>query len=143
MLNCTISHRGVPIGTVDLRTTVDLVTAEFTPFAAFDAWRDLAAAVGQALRDAGLFGRDAAPESALAPGRRSAALDEGASWGRDLELRNESGALVPTTFIEVAEVPGEVPTLYVAWIGFHTAGAAVPADREQPEHSAWDGAVRN
>lgn len=123
----TIAHRGVPLGSVHIDATAGLVTAEFHPTAAFDAWRTLAVEVGNALSAAGFFSRDATAASTMAPDQRSAALDAGASWGRELELRGQRGELVPTSFIEIGAVPGEVPPMYVAWIGFERLTAAVPA----------------
>ena len=140
MIHCTISHRGVPIGRVDVGAVAGTVTVEFAPLSAFDAWRQLAEEVGRALSAAGFFGRGGMQRSGLSVGERSAKLDEGASWGRELELRDRRGELVPTTFIEIAQVPDEAPPLYVAWIGFQAAAAGVPAAKLQPERSATESA---
>jgi hypothetical protein len=126
MPESTISHRGVPLGTVNIGNAVGVVTVEFRPLPAFDGWRPLANEVGNALRAAGFFGRGL-DGSRMPPDRRSGALDEGASWGRELELWTVEGEFVPTSFIEIAEVPDESPTLHVAWIGFQTVAASVHA----------------
>ena len=128
----TITHRGVPLGSASIDATVGVVTVEFRPLAAFNEWRTLAVDVGKALRAAGFFGRDAAGASGMAPELRSAALDAGASWGHELELRGELAELVPTSFIEFAAVPDEIPPLYVGWIGFERLAAGVPAEQAAP-----------
>jgi hypothetical protein len=135
MLQCTITRHGVPIGSIDIAEAVSVVTAEFTPLPVFSPWRRLAAAVGEALRSTGLFGQEPMVTSSIASDRRTAALDEGASWGRDLELRDRSGTLIATSFIEIAEVPGEDPLFYVAWIGFRAGGTGIPATLERPRRA--------
>lgn len=135
MPESTITHRGVPLGTVNVGNAVGVVTVEFRPLPPFESWRTLANEVGKALRAAGFFGRGEADGSGMPSERRAGALDQGASWGRELELRNARGEMVPTSFIEIAEVPDETPTLHVAWIGFQTVAAAVLAARVEPRHS--------
>jgi hypothetical protein len=121
MQQFAISHRGVPIGTVDLSLWQQQVAVAVTPLPAYESIRALVRTASQALREAAVSSQ---PDVSL-----QAALNTGAQLGRDLELRDEVGDLVPTDFIELTEWPDETPEVR-AWIGLRAVptgkGASYP-----------------
>jgi len=117
----TITHEGVPIGTVELAPGADRVTGPVDPLPAYGAVRPLVRAASEAL-GALVVG---APAPAPAAGR-GAAFARAAALGRALELRDAWGGLVATDFIELLDRPGAEPPL-AAFVGFRMAPAGAPA----------------
>ena len=119
-----------------------MATVAITPAPGYEAIRPLARETGEALEASGLFGGASATAAAahMPSERRSAVLDAGARFGSALELRDETGKLVPTTFIELAEWPGRQPET-VAWVGFRARVASVFARMLAPEQSSDPGAT--
>ena len=76
-----------------------------------------------ALADTALSARE--PTSTLSP-RRENAFARAAELGRELELRDGSGALVPADFIELTEWPGAAPEV-AALLRLRGSHAPVPA----------------
>ena len=141
----TITHQGVPVGTVDLEPSGDVAAGSVAPLPAYDALRPVARAATVALRnlapigprppDPPLFGqRDPDPAAAAA----QEALRRGADLGRSLELRDPTGALVPADFVELTDWPGGHPevAVLVRFRGAHPGGPAV----RRPPHTAGGGA---
>ena len=114
----TISLRGVPVGVADFAPGPDFIAVAVRPLRGYDAVRATVRAASIALADAAIGGQS---------GRATdGALRSGVELGRMLELRDDSGVLVPTDFIELTEWPGGSPEL-AAMIRFRDAQAAVPA----------------
>jgi len=119
MVPYTITHQGVPIGNVELDPAQTRSAAAVAPLPAYDAIRPIVLAASLALRAAAVSTGDADVVS-------RSALDRGAALGKDLELRDARGELVPTDFIELAEWPGEDPEVR-AWVGIRGVAAGRPA----------------
>ena len=115
----TIAHRGVPIGTVDLGLWQLQTAVAVTPLPAYESIRALVRTASQALR--------AAAGGSQSDVNLQSALHTGGELGRDLELRDSAGNLVPTDFIELTDWPDETPAVR-AWIGLH----GVPAGKSAP-----------
>ena len=142
MTRFTIMRYGVPIGTAEIDPASDVATVAITPAPGYEAIRALARETGEALEASGFFGAAFATAAAahVPSERRSAALDAGARFGSTLELRDVTGKLVPTTFIELAEWPGRQPET-VAWVGFRASVASVFARMPAPGQSGGSGAT--
>ena len=120
----TITHRGVPIGIADvLAATESIIVAPVVPLPAYATLSATVRAASLALADTTLGLVVPTGES---PERRETALTLGAALGRELELRDAAGALVPADFIELTEWPGGNPEV-AAFIGFRDSHAAIPA----------------
>jgi len=132
MTSFTITHQGVPLGTVELDPAQQRVAAAVATLPAYEAIRPIIQAASAALRAAAVGGGEADT------GSRDA-LQRGAALGKDLELRDSAGELVPTDFIELAEWPGEDPEVR-AWIGFRGVPAAQPARRSPPKREGPESA---
>jgi hypothetical protein len=133
----TITHRGVPVGDVELDFGGDELTVGLVrPLAGYAAVRPIVRAATDALRNDGFPGLAADPVS---PSVGEGALGRNAALGRALELRDERGALVPTDFIDLAEWPGEA-TEITTWVRVRHAAAAVPAAGRPPRGAAPEGA---
>ena len=116
-----ITHRGVPIGTVELPREGDHFTVEVQPLAAYADIQPFVREASGALADVAL-GRSA----------NALALNRAAALGRALELRDATGALVPVDFIELTDWPGGTPAV-AAFIRMREARAPVLARMpEQP-----------
>lgn len=102
----TITHRGVPVGTVELPPSGERVTVAVTPLAGYAAIRPLVRRASRALA-AVVLGAPGAP--ARRPLASETALGRAAGLGRALELRDSAGALVPTDFIDLTDWPGGAP----------------------------------
>jgi len=122
MTSFTITYQGVPVGTVEFEPTDQPAACAVALLPAYEAIRPIVRAASAAIR-AGAVADQAPPVSADA-------LHRGAALGKDLELHDSAGRLVPTAFIELAEWPGEVPEVR-AWIGIRGVPAGQPA-RKRP-----------
>lgn len=126
--SCTITREGVPIGRVELPADGERVAAAVIPLPAYEAIRSLVRAASVALSTVVVGGTtttaaDQAPIQTLL--RRAAEL------GRALELRDATGALVPTDFIDLTEWPGGHPEV-AAIVGLRDSHAGVRATVRQP-----------
>ena len=121
----TITHRGVPIGTVELNVAEERAAAAVVTLPAYEAIRPIVVAAADALRAATIGATEGNEVS-------RGALQQGATLGRDLELIDRNGELVPTDFIELGEWPGEDPRVR-AWIGFRGVAAHRVARRSPPK----------
>jgi hypothetical protein len=124
----TLTHRGVPIGTVELPPTGERVTVAVTPLPGYDALRPLVRLASHALSGVAL---NAPGDPALPPVASTLALERGAELGRALELRDGAGALMPTDFIDLSEWPGGAPEV-AAVIGLRDTHARQPAPSPAP-----------
>ena len=111
----TITHHGVPVGTAELPSDGDRMTVAVEPLPAY-------AAIQPLVRDASC----ALADVALGRSGDMGALRRAAALGRDLELRDPAGALVPADFIELTEWPSGAPQV-AAFIQLREAHAPVPA----------------
>jgi hypothetical protein len=123
----TITHTGVPVGTVEL-TRADTSAAEqiacaVMPLPGYSPIQPIVRAASEALRNLLPTGPPADRGTELHAER---ALGRGAELGRTLELRDATGLLVPTDFIELSEWRGGNPEI-AALIRFRLSHAAVPA----------------
>ncbi len=121
----TITHRGVPIGTVEMELAEERAAVSVATLPAYEAIRPIVRAASDALRAATV-----GPSETEIVSRR--ALQQGAALGRDLELIDRAGELVPTDFIELGEWPGEDPQVR-AWISFRGVPAQRAARRSPPK----------
>src|SRR5687768_6387916 len=94
----TITHQGVPIGTIELPRDGERFTVAVQPLPAYRALSPLVRVASAALANVALN----QPADAVALARAT-------SQGRALELRDGTGALVPVDFIELTEWPGGTP----------------------------------
>ena len=99
------------------------------PLPAYEALRRIVRSASEALADVALANTRGEPESL--------ALHQNAELGRGLELRDATGALVPTDFIELTEWPGGSPEV-AATIRFREAHAAIPARVVRPPSRSSD-----
>ena len=129
---CTITHRGVPIGSAEIESTDERAAVAVAPLPGYEAIRSIVRAASVALRATTAGSGD---QESLSRG----ALQRGAELGRDLELLDHRGELVPTDFIELGEWPGEEPEVR-AWIGFRGVPAARAARRSPPRKSGPESA---
>ena len=138
----TITHRGVPVATFEVLPGAQgprPVRVPIEPLPGFEAIRPTARAATIALRV--LL---AAVPQKFGELRSRGELGRAAASGRELELRDEQGALVPVDFIELLESPGEDPPVsaLVRRRDAHAGTLAVerlkprPAEGEQPEPPA-------
>ncbi len=125
MSSFTITHRGVPIGTVELDSAEERAAVAVVILPAYEALHPIVRAASDALRAA-----------AVRPGESDivsrSALQQGVTLGKDLELIDRAGELVPTDFIELGEWPGEDPEVR-AWISFRGVPARRGARRSPPK----------
>ena len=133
----TITHRGVPIGITDVQPASEPVVV--APVVRLPAYASLSSTV----RAASLALADAALAHSTAVGGTSSGREgvfaRAAALGRELELRDANGALVPADFIELTEWPGGNPEV-AALIRFRDSHAGVPASvRRQPLGGAGEG----
>jgi len=124
----TITHRGVPIGTIELPVSSERVTVAVSPLPGYEAIQPM---VRQASRALSAVVLDAAGTPGLRPLASEAALGRAAELGRALELRDATGALVPTDFIDLTEWPGGTPAV-AATIGLRDSHARQPAPAAPP-----------
>lgn len=117
----TITHTGVPVGTVELEPQPAVVAGPVEPLGAYAALRPLVSAASAALQHLGFPAAAGEPGTPIPP--PSVALGRAAALGRELELRDRDGALIPTEFVELVEV-ADVPTRLVALVGFRAATAS-------------------
>ena len=137
----TITRHGVPIGTVEL-TRADTSAAEqiacaVFPLPGYAPLQPIVRAASEALRNLLPAGPPADRGTELAAER---ALGRGAELGRELELRDATGLLVPTDFIELSEWRGGNPEV-AALIRFRLSHAAVPARLPPRESGGSDAAA--
>ncbi|HJU69012.1 MAG TPA: hypothetical protein VJ650_12310 [Gemmatimonadaceae bacterium] len=137
----TITHNGVPVGTVEL-TRADTSAAEqiacaVLPLPGYAPIQPVVRAASVALRNLLPAGPAADPGTQAAAER---ALGRGAELGRALELRDPTGLLVPTDFIELSEWQGGNPEV-AALIRFRLSHAAVPARLPPRESGGTDAAA--
>lgn len=135
-MNYTISHLGVPIGTVDLppvETTAGLVTVT----AAYAAVHATVLAASEVLWAAGFLADHPCPTDSpdLSALSRAQALP--------LELRDELGVFAPVDFVNIVERPNpnEPP---VAFVRFRHTSTAVPgtlSPAEKPGGESVQGAA--
>ena len=119
----TITHQGVPVGELELPSGGERVAVPVDPLPAYESIRPLVRAASIALSQVALAGTG---ETALPPVRSQTALHRGAELGRALELRDATGALVPTDFIDLTDWPGGEPAV-AAIVGLRDSHAARPA----------------
>jgi hypothetical protein len=137
----TITHQGVPIGTVEL-ARADTSGAEQIACAVFALpgyapIQPIVRAASEALRNLLPVGPPADLGTTLAAER---ALSRAAELGRVLELRDATGLLIPTDFIELSEWRGGNPEV-AALIRFRLSHAAVPARLPPHESGGSDAAA--
>lgn len=132
----TITHQGVPIGTVELQREAEDVTAgDVRPLPAYAALQPAIRAATRALRNLGFSGPVAEPLSAE---RGATALEDGAVLGRALELWDERGSAVAVDFIDLTDWPGIEPEI-VAFVRFREAAAPVAEEPRPSPRPAADG----
>ena len=131
-MHYTITLRGVPVCTTDFIPEGEFVTVPVRPAPAYSTIQPLIRAASAALADVALERHPLAPSD-----REKDPLRRGAELGRVLELRDLSGALVPTDFIELTEWPGGTPEV-AAMLRFRDAHAPVVATRKTNPGSATD-----
>ncbi len=124
----TITHRGVPVGEVESLPAGELVTLVVKPLPGYESLRTMVRAASAALANVAL------PSAAPAVPENQEALRRGAEIGRELELRDSSGALVPADFVELTEWPGGDPEV-AALARFRDSHAAVRAVVRRPPGS--------
>ncbi|HKG95772.1 MAG TPA: hypothetical protein VKA84_27930 [Gemmatimonadaceae bacterium] len=153
----TITHAGVPVGTVDLAPgpTDGRAAGLVTRLPAYTALSPLVGAASAALWQLAAAGPLPVPVEwgghglPNAGGAAGGALGDATALGRALELRDERGELVATDYVELIELrdrsegggvsePGPV---VVALVGLRHAPAAILA-REPPRRSAGGDAAR-
>jgi hypothetical protein len=140
-MRVTVHHRGVPVGTVILRLGGPLAMGDVEPLPGYAALQPTLRAGGRVEANLGYLppeghavgGVDAAGEAA---GR--AALARVDALSRELELRDARGALVPTAWVELTDVPGGRGVWLVAELTIAPAGA--PAALHEPPLSDADAA---
>lgn len=141
----TIHHAGVPVGQVEFRPGgPPRQVLPFQPLSGYGALAPLVERASIALHTTALAGarRDDRAEGAAATTRATLDADAGvlaraATLGRQLELRDAAGRLVPTRFIElVAPLNPDEPV--AAIIGTAEAMAPVPAPLEPPPSATVD-----
>ena len=137
----TITHNGVPVGTLEL-TRADTSAAEqlvcaVMPLPGYSPLQPIVRAASAALRNLMPAGPPADRGTELSAER---ALNRGAELGRALELRDVTGLLVPTDFVELSEWPGGNPEV-AALIRFRFSHAAVPARLPPRESGGTDAAA--
>jgi hypothetical protein len=111
----TITHQGVPVGSIELPRDGDRFTVAVQPLPAYSAIQPLVRQASAALANVAL-GRSA----------NAVALQHAAALGRAVELRDSTGALVPVDFIELTDWPGSKPEV-AAFIRLRGAHARVQA----------------
>lgn len=128
----TVSHKGVPIGEVELDLSAELAAADMVPLAGYEAVRPDVQAVTLAMDVLGFMGPFARPLRAAVAADLAAgvaprdALARGAELGRELELRDPRGAPVAVDWIELMDFAGSPPEI-AAWVRVRTAPSAVVA----------------
>ena len=119
----TITHHGVPVGTVKFDPAEESVGLRVRPLPGYAAIRTIVRAMTTALRS-------------ITPGEGDSrvdttALQRATELGQQLELRDEMGMLVPVDFIVLTEWPGLISTV-VATLQLRDAHATVPALVQRP-----------
>jgi hypothetical protein len=99
------------------------------PLPAYDSIRNEVRAASVALAGIAVGGPDVRV--------RRDALRQGAELGRVLELRDATGALVPTDFIELTDWPGGNPEV-AAMIRLRVSHARRPAPESRPPNDGSD-----
>ena len=129
----TVTHRGVPIGEVELPERRRWAGGPLEPLPGLEPLRAVLAAVAR--RDLALalltLERDAAPDRALVPPELDAAF--GAAAALEFALVDAGGLPVSTDVVRVAD-PGNGAMQVRAY--FWRAGAPVPATRVSPPAGA-------
>jgi hypothetical protein len=124
----TITHRGVPVGTVELPPSGERIAVAVTTLSGYEAIRPLVRRASRAL-SAIVLGAPVGPGPR--PLASETALGHAAELGRALELRDSAGALVPTDFIDLTDWPGGAPEV-AAMIGLRDSHAREPAPAPAP-----------
>ena len=101
----TITHHGVPIGLIELLPAEERITIGVQPLPGYVPLQELVRAASRALADTALS------RPTPADAQFAFALRRGVELGRELELRDEAGALVPTDYIELTDWPGGEPEI--------------------------------
>lgn len=127
----TITHYGVPIGTVELDPSAERAMGPVSLLPAYAAIRPLVQAATDALSGVTAEPGDAAAEE------RAAAFGRAAALGRVLEVRDERGVAVAADYVELHDRPGAKPEV-VAAVGFRGAPAHVPAPESPSRRDACD-----
>lgn len=140
-MSFTITHNGVPVGTIEL-TRADTSGAEqivcgLMPLPGYAPIQPIVRAATEALRNLLPVGPPADHRTEIAAER---ALGQGAELGRALELRDPTGLLMPTDFIELSEWQGGTPEV-AALIRFRLSHAAIPARLPSRDTSGGDAAA--
>ena len=126
----TVSHEGVPVGTVELAPG-ETVAGELAATPAYKSIQAVVRAASEVLWSQGF----------LATGQPAARIPDAAALARaqslPLELRDSSGGFVAADFVNIVERPGlgEPP---VAFVRFRHAPAADPAVRPPREGDGRD-----
>ena len=115
----TIELRGTPVAEAEVTLASETLTFPVQPLDGYDSIRPVVRAASCAFAQVALEGQ-------AGGGVSTHALAQGAELGRMLELRDTTGALVPTDFIELTEWPGGSPE-YAAFVRLRDANAFVAA----------------
>ena len=119
----TITHNGVPVGTVEFNPAEESVGIPVRPLSGYAGVREIVRAMTNTLLSIS-SGKGNLPVAA-------AALKRGTELKQQLELQDEMGVLVPVDFIVLTEWPGLMPTV-VATLQLRDAHATVPAPVPRP-----------
>lgn len=117
-------HRGVPIGIIEAIPPGERIPVAVFPLSAYASIQARVRLASVACADAALNQLPGAP-----------ALRHAKELSRYLELRDGTGALVPTEYIELTDWPGGVPEIS-ALIGLRESHARQPA--RAPSHPRSD-----
>ena len=126
ILNCTITHLGVPIGTVALEMGERQGLGTLDPFPGYDALRPIIQSVSR-------LGAKARVELLTLPpdvGPDTSAVGPAASLA--FELWDDRGGYVPVDVVRLVELQSR-PGITVL-VEFGRAGAAVPARNARPPY---------
>lgn len=116
----TITHHDVPIGLIEALPATERITVGVQPLPGYAPMQEVVRAASRALADTALGTVGAEHAHAMH------ALRHGAELGRALELRDATGAPVPTDYIELTDWPTGEPAV-AALIRLRDAHANVAA----------------
>lgn len=117
-MQCSVLHRGVPIGVVRLEPA-GLAVGELRPYSSYESIRPIILPASYSLWAAGFFRDGVAAPLDLPPEtiRRAAELE--------LELHTEHGEQIATDFVNVIERPtGGSPVVFARFRLAHASAAA-------------------
>jgi hypothetical protein len=117
-----IAHRGVPIGEADLDLEADPAVGHVATLPAYDSLRERVRIATRVLQ-ASIAGSSTSDEDVL---KSAVAL------GRELELRDQQGELIPTDFVELADWETD-PLGVTVWVRLRQTTGGKPARRSLSE----------